>query len=193
MYNAMMRKTEVTISGISFFVAPFPVFTAARITASLSKVLSPVLGGLLAILGGEDDEEDSAAEDTDISSVSRSDVAAAMPAFVEAFNGLNPLEFERLMRELLINSRNIAWKSDESPDAEILTEEVLDALFAGNVQDMYILAFHVLKCNFGGFFEKFKNLSGNQLIRQLMGSKGSPDTGDSTDPNLTILSSGATH
>lgn len=38
MYNAMLNTKEVQIDGISFFISPFPVFTAARITAQLSKV-----------------------------------------------------------------------------------------------------------------------------------------------------------
>ena len=56
MYNAMLKRTEVKIDGTSFFVAPFPVFAAVRITAMLSKVLAPVLGGLIALLGESADE-----------------------------------------------------------------------------------------------------------------------------------------
>lgn len=188
MYNAMMKKMEVTVSGTSFYVAPFPVFTAARITAMLSKVLSPVLGGIIAILGGDEESDDvTSEEDGDEMPVNRSDIAAAMPAFVEAFNSLDPVEFERLMRELLINSRNIAWKNEDAPGGEILTEDTLNALFAGNVQDIYILAFHVLRCNFSGFFERFKNLSGSPLVQRMLGKTGSPGTEDSTAPNLATL------
>ena len=55
MYNAMLKTKEVQIDGTSFFISPFPVFTAARITAPLSKVLSPILGGVIVLLGSEDE------------------------------------------------------------------------------------------------------------------------------------------
>ena len=104
MYNAMLKRTEVKIDGTSFFVAPFPVFAAVRITAMLSKVLAPVLGGLIALLGESADEE---AED-DLGN----EIKSAIPSFVEAMSRTNPAYFELLFRELLVTSRNIAFQDD---------------------------------------------------------------------------------
>ena len=101
MYNAMLRRREVLISGTSFYIAPFPVFSAARISAQLTKVFSPVLGGLVALLGGDDDEDMSDEENA----------MKAMPTFTSAMEGLSPAEFEKLARELLVNNRNIAYRS----------------------------------------------------------------------------------
>ena len=158
MYNAMLNTKEVQIDGISFFISPFPVFTAARITAQLSKVLSPILGGVIALLGSEDETGEDTSEN----------VVAAIPAFTAAMQGLSPVEFEKLARELLVNSRNIAFKNQDYPNGEILTEDAVNAIFAGNTQNMYILAFHVIKENYGGFFGKFKIPSGNAKVKEIL-------------------------
>ena len=184
MYNAMLKRTEVKIDGTSFFVAPFPVFAAVRITAMLSKVLAPVLGGLIALLGESADEE---AED-DLGN----EIKSAIPSFVEAMSSTNPADFERLFRELLVNSRNIAFQDDEHTTGEILTEDYLNAMFAGDSQNLYILAYHVLKVNFRGFFEKFSSLSGSPLIQKLKAQIDSPDTGDSRQSSSASSNLGAT-
>lgn len=181
MYNAMMNKTEVQISGTSFFIAPFPVFVSVRITAMLTKVLSPVLGGLVALLGSGNNEEGTSESDA------MEEAAAAIPTFTDAMSSLNPYDFEKLMRELLITSRTIVWKNDQQPDGEILIEESLNALMAGNSQDVYILAYHVLKVNFKGFFEKFKSLSGNPTVKALLKKAELTGTEDSISPDLRIL------
>ena len=142
--------------------APFPVFTAARITAQLSKVLSPILGGVIALLGSEDETGEDTEKDLS------ENVVAAIPAFTAAMQGLSPVEFEKLARELLVNSRNIAFKNQDYPNGEILTEDAVNAIFAGNTQNMYILAFHVIKENYGGFFGKFKIPSGNAKVKEIL-------------------------
>lgn len=162
MYNAMLNTKEVQIDGISFFISPFPVFTAARITAQLSKVLSPILGGVIALLGSEDETGEDTEKDLS------ENVVAAIPAFTAAMQGLSPVEFEKLARELLVNSRNIAFKNQDYPNGEILTEDAVNAIFAGNPQNMYILAFHVIKENYGGFFGKFKIPSGNAKVKEIL-------------------------
>ncbi len=162
MYNAMLKTKEVQIDGTSFFISPFPVFTAARITAQLSKVLSPILGGVIVLLGSEDEMGEDTEKDLS------EDVVAAIPAFTAAMQGLSPAEFEKLARELLVNSRNIAFKNQDYPNGEILTEDAVNAIFAGNAQNMYILAFHVIKENYGGFFGKFKIPSGNAKVKEIL-------------------------
>ena len=162
MYNAMLNTKEVQIDGISFFISPFPVFTAARITAQLSKVLSPILGGVIALLGSEDETGEDTEKDLS------ENVVAAIPAFTAAMQGLSPVEFEKLARELLVNSRNIAFKNQDYPNGEILTEDAVNAIFAGNTQNMYILAFHVIKENYGGVLGKFKIPSGNAKVKEIL-------------------------
>lgn len=183
MYNAMMKQKEVQIDRTSFFISPFPVFVAARITAMLSKTLAPVLGGVIALLGADDADSE---EDT-----TASDVAAAIPAFSAALQSINPNDFEKLLRELLISSRNVAFKNDEYPNGEILTEDAVNALFAGSTQNMYVLAYYVIKENYLGFFEKLKGPSGSVKIQEIL-KKWSADTEHLTPANSETLSSAAT-
>ena len=49
-----------------------------------------------------------------------------------------------------------------------MTEDAVNAIFAGNTQNMYILAFHVIKENYGGFFGKFKIPSGNAKVKEIL-------------------------
>lgn len=182
MYNAMLRQKEVQIDRTSFFISPFPVFVAARITAMLSKTLAPVLGGVIALLG---------ADDTEGKDTTADDVAAAIPAFSAALQSLSPRDFETLLRELLLNSRNIAFKNDEYPNGEILTEDAVNALFAGSTQNMYVLAYNVIKENYSGFFEKFKGPSGSAKIQEML-RKWSANTEPSTPASSETLSSVAT-
>ena len=49
-----------------------------------------------------------------------------------------------------------------------MTEDAVNAIFAGNAQNMYILAFHVIKENYGGFFGKFKTPSGNARLKGIL-------------------------
>lgn len=170
MYNAMLTSKEVLIGGTSFYISPFPVFAAARITAHLSKTLSPVLGGLIALIGDDDNNEEGKETGEE------ENIANSITAFTISMGSLNPAEFEKLARELLVNSRNIAFKNADCPDGEILTEDAINALFAGNTQNMYILAFHVIKENYSGFFEKFKTLSGNAILKMLKEKYGLTDT-----------------
>lgn len=182
MYNAMLKRTEVKIDGTSFFIAPFPVFAAVRITAMLSKVLAPILGGLIALLGESVDEE----TEDDLG------IKTAIPSFVESMSSTNPEEFERLFRELLVNSRNIAFQDDEHTTGEVLTEDYLNAMFSGDSQILYILAYHVLKVNFRGFFAKFSGLSGSPLIQKLKAQIDSPNTEDSIQSSSASSNLGAT-
>ena len=83
------------------------------------------------------------------------DVATAAPQLATAFSSLSGEKLERLMKKLLC-SQNIVTKTD----GEWLTEEMADEIFCGKVDEMFQLAFFVLRENFGGFFEKAGSLFG---------------------------------
>ena len=65
------------------------------------------------------------------------------------------------MKKLLC-SQNIVTKTD----GEWLTEEMADEIFCGKVDEMFQLAFFVLRENFGGFFEKAGSLFGKLTQEQ---------------------------
>lgn len=162
MYNAMLDKTEVTIGKNHFYVSPFPAFVSVRVSASLTKTLAPVLGGIVALLGGDDKSPADGAEN----SILDMDITDAMPAFAKAMEGINPDEWERTMRLLLIDKSNIAVKNEEYPEGVLLSEDIMNAIFAKDVSGLFKLAFDVIKLNFGSFFDKFNGLSGNPMVQK---------------------------
>lgn len=65
------------------------------------------------------------------------------------------------MRQLLIDHKNVYFEGvgDEKP--QLLTAEELNEIFCMDLQDMYLLAWEVLKLNFQGFFKKLSTQSGD--------------------------------
>ena len=141
---------NVTVNEYQFHVFPFPAFKAANMSGDLINVLGPVLGGLASLVGGDNENEGSSLLDVD--------VEKSAPAIAGAFSSVSGDKIEGLLRKLLISGRNITV--DLEDETVYLTEDYLNEIFCGSVESMYILAFHVIKANFGGFFKKFKNLSG---------------------------------
>jgi len=84
----------------------------------------------------------------------------AAPQISAAFSMISGDKIELLLKKLLC-SKNIVIKDS----GEYLTEETADEIFCAEIQDMYLLAFYVLKENFGGFFEKISALFGN-LVKE---------------------------
>lgn len=163
MYNVMLEKSEVTIGKNHFYIAPFPAFVSVRVSASLTKTMAPVLGGVVALVGGDEKSPDEAE-----GSVFDMDVTAAMPVFTKAMEGINPDEWEKTMRLLLVDKGNIAVKNEEYPEGVLLSEDVMNAIFAKDVPGLFQLAFAVIKINFGTFFDKFNGLSGHPMVQKAL-------------------------
>lgn len=151
--------TEVNIGDNTFHIKPFPAFTAAKISGDLASVLSPILGGIAAVVPNKDSEKDVTVDDV-VASVGDVDIDEALPAVSNAFAGLSGDKLEALMKKLLVNYKNISVDVDEK--TEILTYDIANEVFCGDVQDMYILCYHVIKINFSGFFKKVGNLFGKR-------------------------------
>lgn len=152
-----MKRMEVTEKRIGenvFYLKPFPAFTAANISGELAALITPMVSGLAPLLGGK-------ATAADIMSVELEDAA---PAITGAFSSLSGDKVERLMRKLLIENQNISVDNPENGRTEILSMDLANEIFCGEVQDMFLLCFEVVKINFGGFFKKlgaqFGDLSG---------------------------------
>lgn len=140
-----MEVTEKTIGQNTFYIRPFPAFVAVNISGELASVLTPILGGLASIVGGN--AENGNILDTDIDQ--------ALPAITQAFSGISGDKFERLMKKLLIDNKNISVEGEATDgDTKLLTMDLANEVFCGEIQDMYILCFEVIKINFKGFFEK---------------------------------------
>ena len=153
-----MKQLEVTqkqIGEATFYIKPFPAFTAANISGELANVIAPIFGGIATAMGGNTKADD----------IMNLDIDEAMPAISSAFSGLSGEKFERLMKKLLIDSKNVSCECEATDgETKLLTYDLANEVFCGEVQDMYILCFEVIRLNFKGFFKKlgarFGNLQG---------------------------------
>lgn len=150
-----MKQMEITMKKIGdtkFYIAPFPAFTSARISGNLASVIAPILGGFAPMLKGVDgnNTEDIMSKDMD----------EMLPVLTDAFSHLEGEKLESLMKQLLIDYKNISYE-DEDGETEQLTFDAANEIFCGEMQDMFILCWEVIKLNFSGFFKKISSQSGN--------------------------------
>lgn len=147
-----MEVTEKKIGDSTFYIKPFPAFVAVNISGELASVLSPLLGGVAALVGNGNGEVGSEDKPKNIMDV---DVEDALPALTSAFSSISGDRFEHLMKKLLINNKNISVEC-EATDGKVkpLDYDLANEVFCGDVQDMYILCFEVIRLNFRGFFKK---------------------------------------
>ena len=90
------------------------------------------------------------------------DINDALPSLSNAFSGLSGDQFERLMKKLLIDHKNISVESDATDgEVKVMTYDIANEVFCGDVQDMFILCWEVMKINYSGFFGKIGRRFGN--------------------------------
>lgn len=164
---------KVEIGGVTFYIWPFKAFVAANISGDLAGFLLPLVGALAPFIGtkGADGQEKSLLD---------VDVEAAAPSIADAFSSLSGNQLEAMLKKLLINKQNITVDHPETKETMRLTEDLADEIFCGEPQDMFILAFEVIRFNFNGFFSKLGSRFGG-AVEKLMGlAETSPNTGSST-------------
>ena len=170
-----LKVTEKVIGDAKFYIRPFPAFTAANISGDLAAVLTPMLGALASLIGEKADEE--SAKQKKPVNVLDIEVEDAVPALSQAFSGLSGDKFERLMKKLLVDHQNISVEAEATEGrVTIMNYDIANEVFCGDVQDMYILCWEVIKINFQGFFKKIgAQFGGLQGVLQKM-TPTSPDT-----------------
>ena len=160
---------KVTIDEVDFYIYPFKAFKAAYVSGELVKLVSPLLGGLSALAGtGENGK-----------SIFDSDLEKIAPAVAGAFNSLSGEAVEKLLRQLLTDNNNVAFTTSEGKTV-YLSEDAINEIFCGEIQNLYLLAFEVIRVNYGSFFEKLGNRFGivSEKIKETMKSV-------STAPSIT--------
>ena len=154
-----MEVTEKVIGENKFYLRPFPAFTAVNISGELASVLTPILGGLASVVGAG--KGDSVKEKA--ASLVDADIDDALPVLSKSFSDLSGDSLEKLTRKLLIDYENISVECEATDGkAKILSKDIADEVFCGDVQDMFILCFEVIRLNFNGFFKKIGVLFGSQ-------------------------------
>ena len=162
---------ERELGGHMFYVRPLPAFKAANISGELFSVLLPMLGSLAPLVGAKGDAGSLLDVDSDV----------AAKAFAKGASGFSGEKLETLLKTLLTQHRNITFEPLDRTGAkpQTLTEDLANEIFCDNVQDMFILAFDVIKGNYGGFFAKLGSLFGDHIggFRNLMAGAG-PGSGN---------------
>lgn len=147
------------IGKFNFYITPFPAMKAANMTGELTGVAGPIIGCILPLAGG-------------VSSLGDIDVVKAAQALQYA--NIDGDKLERLSRKLILGGNVVVEYIDEETgkkEAERLTEDLANEIFCGEVQDMFVLCVHVIKINFGGFFEKLLNQFGAEGLPEQIANK----------------------
>lgn len=154
-------KAERTIGENTFYVRPFPAFVSANLTGELASLVTPLIASLAPLMadGGKGDD----------SSVLDLDAEVAAPALAKGMSSLSGDKVEGLLRKLLTKYKNISVELADGSEAQVLTDDLANEVFCGEAQDMFILAYEVIKVNFSGFFKKIGNQFGGALSGLLKG------------------------
>ena len=137
-----MEVTKKKIGDNTFYIKPFPAFTAANISGDLAAVLTPLLGAAASVTGKNKAGEEVSDE-------------AAVSALGSAMSGLSGDQVEKLLRKLLTDYRNISVEAEATDwNVKPLTFDLANEIFCGSIEDMLTLCIEVIKLNYGGFFGK---------------------------------------
>lgn len=142
-----LESREVTVGENIFYIRPLPAFKAANLSGELAALVLPLVTGLTSLIPAGTTADNMGNGLFDI------DVKDAGPAISAAFSSLSGDKIEAILKHLLIAGKNI---SVEVPGerVQILTEDLANEVFCEDVQDMFILAFEVIRTNYNGFFKK---------------------------------------
>ena len=142
-----LESREVTVGENIFYIRPLPAFKAANLSGELAALVLPLVTGLTSLIPAGTTAENMGNGLFDI------DMKDAGPAISAAFSSLSGDKIEAILKHLLIAGKNI---SVEVPGerVQILTEDLANEVFCEDVQDMFILAFEVIRTNYNGFFKK---------------------------------------
>ena len=168
----MMQPTEQKIGKNTFYIYPLPAFTAANLSTEIIGLLSPLVGGIAGAFKNSDKDTEKEKQ-----SLMDMDVSEAAPYIAGAFSSLSAEKTENLLRKLLLN-KQVAVRTEESQGAFYLDEDTCNDIFCGRTQDMFILAFYVIKENYKDFFESFGSLFGG--VQDTLAKIVSPDTASLT-------------
>ena len=71
-------------------------------------------------------------------------------------------KIESLVKKLLLGGNIVVEYETEDGESqqETLDKDLADEIFCGDVQDLFMLCFYVIRLNFNGFFKRLTTLSG---------------------------------
>ena len=142
-----IEPTKVTVNNCNFYITPFPAFKAANLSGELASTLAPLLGAIVPLI-----------EDSDLMDVDVNNAAKAMMNC----SAINGDRVEVLMKKLLLGGHIVVEIQNENGEIEPqrLDMDMANEIFCGEIQDMFVLCFYVIKLNFNSFFKKVVDLYG---------------------------------
>ena len=150
------EPVKQTVGGTDFYITPFPALKAANISGELVSTLAPLFAIFVPLFG----------ENADISSILDMDVETITKAVSSAVAGgtIEGDKIEELVRKLLLQGNIVVEIIDENGDKDQrrMSSDELDMVFTGEIQNMFVLCYHVIQVNFGGFFENLASQSGSE-------------------------------
>jgi len=151
---------ERTIEGNTYFIRAFPAFAAANLAGELASLITPAIGSVISLLGGKSESDN----------LFDMDAEKAAPLLADALSRFDGDTVERMIKKLLIKQGNISVQQPTDTEAQLLTEELADELFCGDVMNMFVLAYEVIQANFPDIFRKVQNLFGNRAedLREML-------------------------
>lgn len=177
---AYREPTQKQIGEYVFYIYPFSAFKAANISGELVSLISPILVSILPSVVNKDNDDDGDESLLDM------DISAAMPSIMQACSTLDGDKVEHMMRLLLTQNRNISFEHEQERRVKWLSEDDMDELFCGSIEDMFVLAVEVIKINFKGFFKRLGSLSGNPA--ELLSKMQKPISTDTSTPLASVIS-----
>lgn len=177
---AYREPTQKQIGEYVFYIYPFSAFKAANTSGELVSLISPILVSVLPSVVNKDNDDDGDESLLDM------DISAAMPSIMQACSTLDGDKVEHMMRLLLTQNRNISFEHEQERRVKWLSEDDMDELFCGSIEDMFVLAVEVIKINFKGFFKRLGNLSGNPA--ELLSKMQKPISTDTLTPLASATS-----
>lgn len=139
-----LESRTATIGNNVFYIRPLPAFKAANMSGELAALILPLMTGLAPLVAGANTDK----------SLLDIDLEKAAPTIGEAFSSVSGDKLEAILKHLLIADKNISVEIPDSEKAQLLTEDFANELFCEEVQDMFLLAFEVIRTNYNGFFKK---------------------------------------
>ncbi len=140
-----MEIKKVTIGERDFYIKPFGAFTAARISGDIASTVAPIVSGLSPFLIGQIGDN-------------------AIETACDALANLDGEKLEKLATVLLLTYNNVTYAGEETNNRNVpLSRDIIDEIFCCDLQDMIALCIEVVKLNFGSFFSKLMNRTGNLI------------------------------
>lgn len=135
---------HVTVGERDFHIFPFPAFKCVNLTGEVGSVILPIMASVIPLI-----KSDSSVMDTDVSDLSG------------AFQNFSGDKLEKLLRKLVLENQNITVTQNNGKTVRV-NEDMLNEFFCGEIDNLFILAFEVMRLNFAGFFERLMSRFGVQ-------------------------------